>query len=176
LTAGDDILSVGCGPAIIEAGLSERGFKVTGLDISQEALDHAPDGVRTVAARAEDMPFPASSFDIVIFVASLQFIEDYRKAIEKSASVLRSNGRLIAMLLNPESGFFKRKLSDPSSYIRRIRHVDMSEMETTMSTHFDICTEYSLGIRGDTVFDSQDPAEAVLYIIKGTKKRIAKSG
>jgi len=30
-----DILSVGCGPAFVEGALSERGFRVTGLDISR---------------------------------------------------------------------------------------------------------------------------------------------
>ena len=84
-----DVLSVGCGPAIMEGGLARRGFNVTGLDVSQEALNCAPDQVRTVASRAEDMSFPESSFDAVIYVASLQFVEDYRKALQKSVSVLR---------------------------------------------------------------------------------------
>ncbi len=48
-----DILSIGCGPAIIETGLAEYGFNVTGLDISKEALGCAPDTVRTVAGSAE---------------------------------------------------------------------------------------------------------------------------
>ena len=37
------VLSVGCGPAIMEAGLAERGFDVTGMDISKEVLGCAPD-------------------------------------------------------------------------------------------------------------------------------------
>jgi ubiquinone/menaquinone biosynthesis C-methylase UbiE len=78
-----DVLSVGCGPAIIEGALAERGFNVTGLDVSQEALNCAPDKVRTVVARAEDMSFPESSFDAVIYVASLQFVDDYRKALRE---------------------------------------------------------------------------------------------
>lgn len=66
LAGCEDVLSVGCGPAIVEGALSERGFRVTGLDVSREALDRAPDTIRTVAASAEDMPFPESSFDAVI--------------------------------------------------------------------------------------------------------------
>ena len=80
-----DILGVGCGPAIIEGGLARLGFNITGLDVSQEGLNCAPSGIRTVAARAEDMPFFDSSFDAVTYVASLQFVEDYGKALEKSA-------------------------------------------------------------------------------------------
>ena len=76
LEGSREVLSVGCGPAIIESALSELGFLVTGLDVSQEALACAPDHVRTIAGRAEDMDFPKSTFDAVIYVASLQFIED----------------------------------------------------------------------------------------------------
>ena len=50
LTGAKDVLSVGCGPAIIEAGLGEHGFNVTGLDISKEALGRAPDRITTVPA------------------------------------------------------------------------------------------------------------------------------
>jgi ubiquinone/menaquinone biosynthesis C-methylase UbiE len=170
LTGCKDVLSVGCGPAIIEGSLSERGFHVTGLDVSREALDRAPDTVRTVVASAEDMPFPASSFDAVIYVASLQFIEDYAKAMKKTAHVLRPDGRLIVMLLNPESDFFKRKLRDPNSYVCKIRHTDLQAVEDAIAEHFAVETEFFLGIEGDTIFESRDAADAALYVIRGTKK------
>jgi len=71
-----DVLSVGCGPAIIEAGLAEHGFNVTGLDISKEALNQTPDNVRTVTGSAENMVFPESCFDAVIYVAPPVFLEE----------------------------------------------------------------------------------------------------
>jgi ubiquinone/menaquinone biosynthesis C-methylase UbiE len=165
-----DILSVGCGPAIIEGELAKCGFNVTGLDVSQEALSCAPDKVRTVAARAEDMSFPANYFDAVIYVVSLQFIDDYRKALEKSASALRPNGKIVVMLLNPESGFFKGKLRDSNSYVYKIRHSGLREIEDILAENCCVQTEYFLGVKGDTIFVSQDATEAVLYIIQGTRK------
>lgn len=174
LVKGDEVLSVGCGPANIENALSERGFSITGLDVSQEALDCAPDSVRTVAARAEDMPFPASSFDAAIYIASLQFIENYRKAMEETTRVLRPEGRLIVLLLNPESDFFKRKLRDPNSYVRKIKHTELMGIEEVIGEYFHIHTEYRLGVKGDIVFASRDATDAVLYIIRGKRKRIRK--
>ena len=174
LAGCEDILSVGCGPAVIESALSERGFRVTGLDVSQEALDRAPDHVRKVVARAEDMPFPKSSFDAAVYVASLQFIEDYTKAIARTAGVLRPDGRLIVMLLNPESDFFKGKFRDPNSYVRKIRHTGLREIESVVAEDFDIQTEYFLGIKGDSIFESRDPADAALYILRGTRKLLEK--
>lgn len=170
LQGARDVLSVGCGPAIIESALSERGFRVAGLDVSQEALGCAPDHVRTVAARAEDMPFPKSYFDAVIYITSLQFIEDYRIVIEKTAYVLRPDGRLVVMLLNPESAFFKGKLRDPNSYMHKIRHTDLKDIEVVIAQQFIFQTEYFLGVKDGNIFESRDAADAALYVIRGIRK------
>ncbi len=169
LTGCRDILSVGCGPAFIEGELSKLGFRVTGLDVSREALGHASDQIRTITAGIEDVTLPESSFDAVIYVVSLQFIEDYRKALEKTALVLQPCGRIIVMLLNAESAFFKDKMSDPDSYVRKIRHTDLQAIEETMAERFQVHTEYFMGIRQGELFESQDPIWAALYIITGTK-------
>lgn len=170
LEGSKDILSVGCGPAIIESGLSERGFRVTGLDVSRETLNCAPDRIRTVAARAEEMPFPESSFDAVIYIASLQFIEDYRMAMEKTERVLRPDGKLIAMLLNPESAFFRDRFRDTRSYVRKIRHRDIDEIERAIAEKFQVQSEYFLGVKAESIFASRDSADAALYVIHGTRK------
>jgi wyosine [tRNA(Phe)-imidazoG37] synthetase (radical SAM superfamily)/SAM-dependent methyltransferase len=169
LKGSTDVLSVGCGPAIMENELSGRGFRVTGLDVSREALALAPERVGRVAARAEDMPFPASSFDAVVYVASLQFIEDYAKALENTARVLRPNGTLVVMLLNPESSFFKEKLGVAHSYVHGLRHTGIADIERAIAARFDIRTEYFLGVKGDRIFESRDATEAAVYAIMGTK-------
>jgi ubiquinone/menaquinone biosynthesis C-methylase UbiE len=166
-----DILSVGCGPAMIEGELVKRGFHVTGLDISEEALKCAPDGVRTVTGRAEDMLFLDSSFDAAIFVASLQFIEDYPKAMKRTDAVLRPEGRIIIMLLNPRSVFYKEMRLNPDSYVNLIRHTDLNRMEQIIGKYFFIQTQYLLGITGDHIFPSRDPDLAALYVIEGRKRR-----
>jgi ubiquinone/menaquinone biosynthesis C-methylase UbiE len=170
LAGAKDILSVGCGPAIIEAGLSEHGFNVTGLDISREVLDRAPDRVRTVIGSAENMDFASQSFDAVIYVTSIQFIERYEEAIRQSTRVLRAGGRVLMMLLNPESGFFRERTRNPSSYVNKIRHRNLQEIEAEVTKYFSVKTEYFLGIKGMRVFQSGDFHWASLYIIKGTKK------
>ena len=165
-----DVLSVGCGPAIIESGLSEHGFNVTGLDISKEALDQAPDNIRTIMSSAENMNFADSSFDAAIYVASLQFIEKYKEAIKQTVRVLRPGGKLLAILLNPESEFFKEKAKNPTSYVNKIKHTDLKEIERTIAEHFSVQTEFFLGIKGQEIFESQQPNLASLYVIKGKKK------
>jgi len=165
-----DVLSVGCGPAIIEARLAEHGFNVTGIDISKEALNQAPDNIRTVVGSAENMNFADCSFDAVIYVASLQFIEKYKQAIRQSARVLRPSGKLLAMLLNPRSEFFKEKARDPNSYITKIKHTGLREIEGTIAEDFSVQTKYFLGIKGREIFETDDSNLASLYVVKGKKK------
>jgi ubiquinone/menaquinone biosynthesis C-methylase UbiE len=176
LKGAKNILSVGCGPAIIEAGLAEHGFNVTGLDISQEALSQAPDGIRTVVGSAEKMDFPESCFDAIIYVASMQFIEKYKQAVKETARVLREGGRLLVMLLNPQSEFFKEKSGNPASYVNKIRHIDLKDIERTIAGYFYVQTEYFLGIRSAEIFQTEDPDLAALYVIKGKKKEADTKG
>jgi ubiquinone/menaquinone biosynthesis C-methylase UbiE len=169
LNGAKNVLSVGCGPAIIETGLAEHGFNVTGLDISEEALGEAPDGIRTVVGSAENMNFADDNFDAVIYIASLQFIENYKQAIKQTARVLKTGGKFLALLLNPGSEFFKKKTQNPASYVNKIKHTDLGEIERTIAEHFAVKTEYFLGIEGQRTFESQRPALASLYVIKGKK-------
>lgn len=169
LRPGDEILSVGCGPALIEGGLADHGFAVTGLDVSPQAIAAAPVTLRTVVAPAEQLPFAAAVFDAVLFIVSLQFVEDYRQALSEAQRVLRPGGRMMAMLLNPVSTFFKEKQTEKDSYVRRIRHTDLHELESASAEKFEIQSEFYLGIDGHRVFPSREPETAALYVIQGIR-------
>jgi ubiquinone/menaquinone biosynthesis C-methylase UbiE len=169
LRPGDKILSVGCGPALIERGLAEYGFAVIGLDVSREAIASASDTIRTVVAPAEQLPFAAAVFDVVLFIVSLQFVENYRQALSEARRVLKPAGRMIALLLNPASAFFKRKQAQADSYVRRIRHTDLRELESTIAEGFEVQGEFFLGIADHRIFSSREPETAALYVIQGIK-------
>lgn len=169
LAGSREVLSVGCGPAILEAGLSGHGFFVTGMDAAPEALKFAPGKVRTVAARAEQMPFAASSFDAAIYVASLQFVSNYHKALAESVRVLRADGKLIVMLLNTASAFIKDKLSDSHSYVQRLLHTNVGEIEKAIPSAFRVRTEYFMGVKDGKPFATTDSRDTLLYVITGRK-------
>lgn len=170
-----DILSVGCGPAIVEGLLAGRGFRVTALDASRDMLGRAPRGVDTMAGLAEKLPFSGGVFDAVIFVVSLQFVGDFRAALEESSRVLRPGGRIVAMLLNPASGFFRQRRGDPASYVSGIRHADPAALEKAAAGRFDVRGEYFLRLEGERASPACGEPDAALYVFSGVK-RIAASG
>ncbi len=164
------ILSVGCGPAVIEQRLAEHGFEVTGLDISQEAINNAPDSIRKIVGTAEMMDFTDSSFDAVIYVASLQFIDNYRKALSEATRVLVKKGKLIVMLLNTESFYFREHMKDSESYIRKIKHKNLHFVGNLVAEDFEVSSEFYMGVIGENIFESNDPTLSSLYIINGIKR------
>jgi 2-polyprenyl-6-hydroxyphenyl methylase/3-demethylubiquinone-9 3-methyltransferase len=97
VAAGAKILDVGCGGGFLTNPLSERGFDVTGLDISPESLAtaarHDKTGkVKYIQGDAYALPFPADCFDIVTSMDFLEHVEDPERAVAEMARVLKPEG------------------------------------------------------------------------------------
>ena len=100
LTAGDDVLDVGCGTGILACAAARRlndSGSVTGIDIN--------DGMLTIARKtsepvtwqrgpAEHMPFPDRSFDRVVSQFALMFFADQKAGLQEMARVTRPGGTI----------------------------------------------------------------------------------
>ena len=69
----------------------------------------------------------------------------------------------------------KEKSGNPDSYINKIKHNNLREIERVIAEYFSTQTEYFLEIKDQKIFKGQDPNLASLYVIKG-KKRIPCDG
>jgi SAM-dependent methyltransferase len=100
--AGRDIIELGCGDARLARQLLHRhpDCRVTGLEV--DARQHAKNlaapqpGLRFVAAGAQAIPFPDSSFDLALMLKSLHHVPLplLAQALAESARVLRPGGHL----------------------------------------------------------------------------------
>jgi SAM-dependent methyltransferase len=72
LKPGDKVLDIGCGKGFLlhDFTLSVPGIEVTGIDISDYALEHAKDEVKPFLhhGNAAELPFDDDSFDLVISI------------------------------------------------------------------------------------------------------------
>jgi len=162
------ILDVGCGIGYFEEILSE--LNIIGLDSSKEALKEARRrGKKFVLGNAEYLPFLDKSFDGAFAVTTLEFLEDYKKAVDEVARVLERGGKFVTMILNPESEYFKSHIQRQGSYFGRIKHTHPKEIERYISKFFTATGEYFLGIRSQEIFNTRDKRLAALYVVKGTK-------
>ena len=97
IKAGDSILDIGCGKGFMlhDFTLSVPGVKVTGLDISEYALENAKEEVKPFLkhGNATSLPFPDKSFDLVISLNTLHNLHNYDldKALREMERVGKKN-------------------------------------------------------------------------------------
>ena len=90
------VLDVGCGAGGNILFLKKFG-RVTGFDISEEALSFSSDKgfSQLVLGRAEKMPFPNGSFGIVSALDCIEHIEDDEATLQEAYRVLKDDGTLL---------------------------------------------------------------------------------
>ena len=102
------VLEVGCGMGTLAIKLAQAGFQVTGLDVSEVALQYARQ--RATAARlqmawqegfAENIPFPDKTFDYVTCCHTLEHVKDLNRA----AAELKRVARKKIVVLVPKQKF-----------------------------------------------------------------------
>ena len=96
-----DVLDAGCGTGFLSFELAARGHRVTGIDFAPAMLAEARRKaaergapIRFEEADAEQLPFAASSFDLVISRHVLWTLPHPETAIDEWIRVLRPRGRL----------------------------------------------------------------------------------
>ncbi len=95
LKPGHKVLDVGCGMAHLIYELTQvvPGIKVYGIDISEYALAHAKEEVRSNVkyGKAQQIPFGDREFDLVISLATLHNLRvyDLKKAVQEIERVSR---------------------------------------------------------------------------------------
>jgi len=165
------ILDVGCGIGSFEQNLPS--LNIIGLDISEEMLEEAKkrSDKAFVQGNAEKLEFKDSTFDAVFTVTTLEFLDDYRKAVSEMARVTKPEGKILVMMLNPKSEYFREEIKKPGDYFRRIKNSNPREIKDYISRFYTITREkYFLGINGDHIFDTDKERYASLYVIIGVKK------
>ncbi|MBU4201991.1 MAG: class I SAM-dependent methyltransferase [Candidatus Altiarchaeales archaeon] len=163
------ILDVGCGVGVVEEQLPD--FDIVGLDLSESMLKEARTRSKKefIRADAQNLPFEDNSFDGVFYLTSFEFIPDYEKALEEASSVLKNKGKFLALIINPNSEYFKEHGRKNNSYFHRIINMDLKGIKKKAFEYFIVNDEYSLGIKGKDIFPTQDRRYASLYVIKGQK-------
>ena len=169
LSGKSRILNVGCGIGSVEERLD---MDIVGLDSSMLMLEEAKgrSDKLFVHGNSGELPFPDNSFEAVLSVTTMEFLDDFERAIDESRRVLKNGGKMLLLVLNPLSTYFRNHMEKDESYFHGFRN-EPSEIESYVERYFDISSEYFLGIEDEKVFDSDDKSSAAIYVIEGVLGR-----
>jgi ubiquinone/menaquinone biosynthesis C-methylase UbiE len=114
---GEIILDAGCGTGVFTLDFLSRGAKVIGLDISLPMLRRSREkageySLPSVLGDMLNLPFSEGSFDKVISVTALEFIEDGAAAIRELFRVVQKGGCIVVATLNSLSPWAARRKAE----------------------------------------------------------------
>jgi SAM-dependent methyltransferase len=109
IAPGERVLDVACGTGNAAIPAAQAGGKVVGLDLTPELLDVAQQRADEAGAEvdlqvgdAEELPFAAASFDIVVSTFGCMFAPRHEIVASELARVLRQGGRLGLVTWTPD--------------------------------------------------------------------------
>ena len=119
--SGKQLLEVGCGTGHWSRFFSEKGFEVTGIDISEEMIETA--GKKNIpncyfqVADGQSLSFFDNSFDIAAAITTLEFSKNPEEIISEMARCVKPKGKLLFGVLNSLSPYNqKRQVNTKSVY------------------------------------------------------------
>jgi ubiquinone/menaquinone biosynthesis C-methylase UbiE len=138
---GEKILDAGCGTGVFTADILAAGSCVVGLDISEPMLSEAGRKARgypfrRVLGDIGSLPFPDQTFDKVVSVTALGFLQDIRVGIRELFRVARKGGCVVVAMLNSRSPWAVRRRAEakerPDSLFRQITFRSPEELEASV--------------------------------------------
>lgn len=101
LQPGQTVLDVGCGKGFLLYDFTQvlPGLKISGIDISDYAIENAKEEVRPFLKQglAQELPYEDNSFDLVISITTLHnlYLYDLKKAIQEIERVSKKNSYVV---------------------------------------------------------------------------------
>ena len=150
VSAGRDVLEIGCGSGMGLAYLGPRSRSVVGGDYTMGLLrgarEHVP-GARLVRFDAQHLPFRDRSFDVVLMLEMIYYIPDLDQALRECSRVLTEDGMIIVSVPNKDREDFN---ASPFA----VRYLTASELASTLERNGFAATVYGgFPIESDTSRD-----------------------
>ena len=111
------VLDLGCGAAPVLSELRRHGVDCVGIEYSLDMLGYARarlqamslDDANLLQGDCRRTPFPATSFDVVVCLGVISYVEDKESVLQEIRRILKPGGTLIISFRNK----FNPVLSDP---------------------------------------------------------------
>lgn len=143
IPAGARVLEVGCGVGSESVYLAVQGFQVSGIDISEHAIERARTLAGVYGAEVDwavgdvlDLPYEEDSFDVVVDRGCFHCLRDHERAkfASEIARVIRSRGLYVLRCLASQR--YGHPNPEPTNQFVRWFGVSSHQLWATFSPHF----------------------------------------
>lgn len=136
--AGRDVLDVACGEGYGSAAMADVARSVVGIDISQEAVDHARlqyarhRNLRFGQGSAAAIPLPDASIDVVVSYETIEHLAEQEEMVAEIRRVLRPEGVLI--MSSPNRVVYSEQAGHHNEF--HVKELDFDEFVGLLGRHF----------------------------------------
>jgi ubiquinone/menaquinone biosynthesis C-methylase UbiE len=137
LTIDKEVLDIASGEGYGSAMIAKRARRVTGVDISPAAVEHAQrryqrDNLRFVSGSCAAIPLPDCAVDVVISFETIEHHAEHEQMLREIRRVLRPGGLLV--ISSPD----KAEYSDKPGYRNpfHIKELYKEEFRALLAAHF----------------------------------------
>jgi SAM-dependent methyltransferase len=139
------VLDIACGVGYGSAELARVAASVHGIDISDDAVAealrrYAASNLHFLAAPAQQLPFPDSSFDLIVAFEVIEHLEDWPRLLTEARRLLAPGGQLIVSTPNKSFYAETRRLAGPNPY--HAHEFEFAEFRDALAGHFSSVTLY----------------------------------
>lgn len=130
------MLELGCGTGHWTKFFIEKGFKLTGVDVSEAMLNIAKGKnleARFCVGNAEELLFQDKVFDLVTSITMLEFVYDVDQVIKEAFRVLKPSGYLLLGCLNKNAVLARNKKQSPT--FKNARFLDRQALEKKLKPY-----------------------------------------
>ncbi len=170
------VLDIGCGTAAKSFYLASQGKKVTGIDISQKAIDSCLQNAKAfnlqkntnfINQTLEDYK-TSKNFDLILCTEVIEHIQDDQKMLKKIFTLLNKNGILI--LTTPSQNAPLYRIGFLNQFDQRVGHLRRYNLKPLTkllqkSGFSIITTQKSEGIVRNFIFTSSIGGKVILRLI-----------
>ena len=170
---GETILDAGCGTGVFTLDILSFRAHVIGIDISLPMLMRAAQKAKrhcfqVIWADLSRLPFLENSFDKVVSVTALEFIEDAKGAVKELFRVTKKGGCIVVATLNSLSPWALRRTAEAKE-----RHTIFEEAIFRSPDELRSLTSVKGVVKTVTHFQKEDdPEEAVGIEREGQRKNL----
>jgi len=161
------VLDVGCGPCMTSPYFLSHGCNFYGIDLSREMLkvcrdkSGTPVRVNVGVGNMKELPFPDSSFDIILCLGALEYVDSPDIALREFSRVLRQDGTMILSMQNKSSPYRLWDIhiyhSNFANYLRKILKGTFAERPVEKIFSFQefrqLCERNFLAVKDVTYYD-----------------------